>query len=254
MRTLYVNLMNEARRIAARYPQPGFNTTFQPELAASRKVFFSDPFVAAVRDEVKERLSEDFGHGLKHATSVSLDAGALLLIEARTRLADQGDAERLVGLVQIAGLLHDIERGEPDHAAAGANTAAWVLKDHSLTSEERGHVVRAIANHEAFGRNEPLADPAGQLISDALYDADKFRWGPENFTTTIWRMMDVWGISVGEMIERYPEGMMGLEKIKETFRTDIGREYGPEIIDLGLEMGNEIYRFLLGFAARDEAD
>lgn len=250
MRPEYVNLMNEARRIASRYRQPEFHASFKPELAVSRKIFFGDPLVAAVRDEVREWLNEDFGHGLRHATSVSLDAGALLLLEAQTRIAPLVETHRLVALVQVAGLLHDIERTEPDHARLGANTAAWILRDHSLTTEERGHIVRAIANHEAFGTNEPLLDPVGQLLSDSLYDADKFRWGPENFTTTIWRMMEVWDLSVEEMAERYPWGMRGLERVKETFRTDIGRTYGPDIIDLGIEIGNEIYRFLLDYITK----
>jgi hypothetical protein len=35
--------------------------------------------------------------------------------------------------------------------------------------------------------------------------------------------------------------MKGIEKIKETFRTSTGRQYGPEFIDQGIMIGNSIY-------------
>jgi hypothetical protein len=38
--------------------------------------------------------------------------------------------------------------------------------------------------------------------------------------------------------------MKGIAGIKETFRTDPGKTYGPEFIDLGLIIGEKIYEFL----------
>jgi hypothetical protein len=38
--------------------------------------------------------------------------------------------------------------------------------------------------------------------------------------------------------------MRGIAEIKGTFRTDPGRTYGPEFIDLGLRIGEKIYEFL----------
>ena len=39
--------------------------------------------------------------------------------------------------------------------------------------------------------------------------------------------------------------MSGTVRIIETFRTPTGRQYGPEIIETGMEIGKEIYRYLL---------
>ncbi len=39
----------------------------------------------------------------------------------------------------------------------------------------------------------------------------------------------------------FKEKMKGIEKIKETFRTDTGKRYGPEFIDQGITIGNAIY-------------
>jgi hypothetical protein len=38
--------------------------------------------------------------------------------------------------------------------------------------------------------------------------------------------------------------MEGVSGIKKTFRTETGKIYGPEFIDLGLKIGGKIYQFL----------
>jgi hypothetical protein len=45
-------------------------------------------------------------------------------------------------------------------------------------------------------------------------------------------------------MRRFPRGMEGISKIKETFRTETGKKYGPEFIELGLEIGWKVYQFL----------
>ena len=39
--------------------------------------------------------------------------------------------------------------------------------------------------------------------------------------------------------------MSGTVRIVETFRTPTGRQYGPEIVETGMEIGKGIYRYLL---------
>ena len=46
-------------------------------------------------------------------------------------------------------------------------------------------------------------------------------------------------------IAHYPKGMEGLEKIKKTFRTQAGQQYGPQFIDIGIAIGEELYRVIL---------
>ena len=57
-------------------------------------------------------------------------------------------------------------------------------------------------------------------------------------------MMSSRQIGIAELFGRFPWGMDGILKIKDTFRTNIGRQYGPEFIDLGVRIGKEIYRYL----------
>ncbi len=125
------------------------------------------------------------GHGLSHARKVAIDAGAIILIEGRPA-AETDNIDRAVLLAHIAGILHDIKRSGKNHARRGAEEAKEILKGFDLTDKEQKSVVDAIGNHEAFQPCTPLATPDVQLLSDALYDADKFRWGPDNFTEMIW--------------------------------------------------------------------
>jgi hypothetical protein len=79
------------------------------------------------------------------------------------------------------------------------------------------------------------------MVSDALYDADKFRWGPENFTGTLWLMVEAHSTPPEALHRTFLEKMKGIERIKETFRTDTGKQYGPEFIDQGITIGNAIF-------------
>ena len=36
-----------------------------------------------------------------------------------------------------------------------------------------------------------------------------------------------------------------MERVRDTFRSDTGRQYGPDFIEIGIDIGREIYRYLL---------
>jgi len=133
---------------------------------------------------------------------------------------------------------------ENKHASAGARAAREILYDFPLSPLEVNCVAEAIANHEAFSKPQTCETLTGQLVADSLYDADKFRWGPDNFTHTVWYMMSYHQVGIAELCGRFPWGVDGILKIKDTFRTNIGVQYGPEIIDLGVRIGKEIYQHL----------
>jgi hypothetical protein len=149
--------------------------------------------------------------------------------------------ESLVIDAIIAGLLHDIKRREQDHALRGSIEAEHILKELGVDGSSRSYITYAIRNHEAFKTTCDLDDKAGCMVSDALYDADKFRWGPENFSTTLWLMVAAHSTPLDALHRTFREKMKGIEKIKETFRTDTGKQYGPEFIDQGIAIGKVIY-------------
>jgi hypothetical protein len=227
-------------RIAADLGSPRFYLNHHRDVERSQRLFDCAPMVSHCLGIV-ETYGDCYGHGLLHVRKVAIDAGAIILLEMN-HAQPAIDIERLVMLAHLAGLLHDIKRDEKDHARAGAREASSILTGFALKKNECSAITRAIANHEAFQKPDALDEPAGQLLSDSLYDADKFRWGPDNFTETLWAMLDARKASLAAVLPRFPRGMEALRRIRETFRTPTGREYGPDFIDLGMEIGRRFYK------------
>ncbi len=245
MQPIYDLLRKRARQIVSGFPPPDFYRDHSQANEFSRSFFENDPLIERLRLFVHENLEDDFGHGWQHAVKVTIDAGALMYIEGRARAYSRSVLARRTQIVQCAGLLHDTKRKKKDHSRHGADFARSVLADYSLSRNEIDDVCIAIKNHEAFKTKIPINTVEGALISDCLYDADKFRWGPDNFTDTLWDMVSFYDPPLSEFMARYPRGMESLEKIKTTFRTKTGRKYGPQFIDLGLAIGRKLHDLIL---------
>ncbi len=220
--------------------RPQFYNEQSEAIRRSEEMLKTDDLIRKCHAHLDESQLE-CAHGLCHCEAVARDAGAIVLIEGRSRGMDQGDIDPLFIAAIIAGLLHDIKRREQDHAVRGSLEAEKILKSLSVDERSRSYISYAIRNHEAFKAVCELDDAAGCMVSDALYDADKFRWGPENFTGTLWIMVEAHQTPPETLHQTFREKMKGIEKIKETFRTETGRHYGPEFIDQGISIGNVIY-------------
>lgn len=231
-----------ARTIAAEVGTPRFYLEREREVTFSRELFTAEPLIAEGLRIVAER-GACLGHGLVHVEKVAVDSGALILIEQGGKVPDDR-IRRLVLLAHLAGILHDIRRTEKEHAMRGAEEAERLLRVFPLLGDERVSVTEAIRNHEAFRTCPAATGPAAQMISDALYDADKFRWGPDNFTETLWAMLASRDIPLQTLLPRFLAGVEGIRKIRDSFRTPAGREYGPDFIDRGLAIGERIYAAL----------
>jgi hypothetical protein len=241
MQSIYARLRERARQIVSTFPPPDFYRDESPACEFSKRFLKTDPAMIKLNKFVADQLDDNFGHGLHHALKVTIDAGALLFIEEQGADYDRSVLKRRIRVVQCAGLLHDIKRKKKEHAKLGAARAREILKDSPLAADEIEDVCRAIHNHEAFKKDMLTTTSKGALVSDCLYDADKFRWGPDNFTHTLWDMISVYNPPLSKFMARYPPGMEGLEKIKATFRTQTGKKYGPRFIDLGLAIGEKLY-------------
>jgi len=233
-----------AGEIAATFVAPRFCTELGGERDISRRMLSTDPTLERSREIVKMR-DEDFGHGLAHLEKVAIDAGAIVQHESARLGATPEQTDRAVFLVLLASILHDVKRRTPDHARQSALAAAEILADFPLEDDEREWIVRSIRNHEAFTEPTPVGCPEGQLLSDALYDADKFRWGPDNFTDTLWEMISPEDVPIRALLAHFPKGVDGVKKIAGTFRSETGRHYGPEFIEIGLAIGNKLYDELM---------
>ena len=244
MKDIYEEMIAASREIAASFPQPRFYLCCKEALDLSRTLFNEDAQVMKCRTVIQSELKGNASHGIDHSEKVALEAGALACIEGKRLSLDEPLGREACLLAQISGLLHDLRRGEKDHAKAGASAASRILGESCIFPEKEEYIVQAIANHEAFVEPRRMDSPVGQMISDALYDADKFRWGPDNFTLTLWEMLRFSKASLVPLIGRFPKKMEGISWIKETFRTETGKTYGPEFIDLGLKIGEKIYHLL----------
>lgn len=191
-------------------------------------------------------LENDFGHGIQHSELVCVDGAAIVQVEMKLRQKGPWPSSqplRNMQLIQIAGLLHDTKRKEQNHAAKGAVFARQILKEKpfDMTPLEIDIISTAIEQHEAFQILSPDAVPAS-LISDALYDADKFRWGPDNFTHTVWDMVIYQNMPITDFLKKFPTGMDKMAQIGKTFRTKTGKRFGPDFINIGLETGTRLFR------------
>ncbi len=240
MDPIYALIRTRAREIVARHPTPDFYVKCRWANDQSAQKFESDPIVTELCAFVAQHLDDDFGHGLEHAIKVSHDAGALMSIEGKSAGYPEKKLNRLIRNVHSASLLHDIRRKQKGHAEKGALYAENAIRVYPFSPSERNDICRAIEDHEAFKKRSPISNLEGALLSDCLYDGDKFRWGPDNFANTIWDMVTYYQTSLAKFISYYPRGMEGLSKIKKTFRTRTGKQYGPQIIDIGLSIGEEL--------------
>ncbi len=238
---LYEQLRGLSLQIAGTLAKPEFYRTFPREIAWSENALANDGQIRACRNHLDESLLE-CAHGICHCEAVARDAGALVMIEGRERGMAENNYTSLAHAAIMAGLLHDIKRREQDHAVLGSLEAERILSILAVDRRLTGYISYAIRNHEAFKAVCDLGDEAGCLVSDALYDADKFRWGPENFTTTLWTIVSSNDTPPRRLYDIFREKMKGIESIKETFRTVTGRRYGPEIIEQGITIGNAIYK------------
>jgi hypothetical protein len=240
MDAIYVQIRQLARQIASHYPIPDFYQDYTLENDLSHQFFEENPVIARLKEFIGDCIENDFGHGMNHATKVTVDAGTLMHIEGKSAGYTEDIINRKVLILQCAGLLHDIKRKEKNHAIKGADFARNILKDYPLNPAEIDDICISIQNHEAFKSTVKNNTAKGALMSDCLYDADKFRWGPDNFTHTVWDMVSFYNPPLSTFIDHFPGGMEGVLKIKNTFRTKTGKKYGPQFIELGIAIGTEL--------------
>ncbi len=236
---IYPVLRETASNAARRIGPPSFYRIHKKELEKSLLFFSESEVLVKCRSYLDESKMHP-AHGIRHGEMVAIEAGAVLQIESSA--GDRERTDELMLCAQIAGLFHDIKRNEEDHTAKGGIEAGKILEDFDLDARYKRYITAAIRNHEAFKEVLASEDEDAKLISDSLYDADKFRWGPDNFTTTLWLIMESSGTPARELYRNFLEKMKGVRRIKETFRTETGKRFGPEFIDLGIEIGDEIYR------------
>jgi len=244
MDLVYIRMRERARQIVAGFPPPDFYKDLSGPYNLSMQCFETNPVIVRLRRFVAEQIDNDFGHGMKHASTVAIDAGTLMFAEGQAAGYPEDMTLRFLTVVQCAGLLHDIKRKHKNHAKKGAFFAQEALKSFPLKETEIKMIHYAIRNHEAFKDNIIPDTSESDLFSSCLYDADKFRWGPDNFSDTVWDMISFFNVPLEKFIDNYAKGLDSIARIKKTFRTATGKKYGPQFIDLGLAVGEKLFEVI----------
>lgn len=239
--SIYPILKNKAVETAQKIDQPSFYLKHKKELDRSSLFLANNKILHKCWSYLDESKLHP-AHGILHSEKVAIEAGAILLIESVINNYETSEIEELLLCVQMAGLLHDIKRAEKDHTITGSIEAERILSDFDIEEHYKRYILAAVRNHEAFKKVMDSENRTARLISDSLYDADKFRWGPDNFTSTLWLMLESEGTPAEILYNNFQEKLEGIRRIKHTFRTETGKKYGPEFINLGIKIGNEIYK------------
>ena len=51
-------------------------------------------------------------------------------------------------------------------------------------------------------------------------------------------------VPLASFVKHYPRGIATMSKIKLTFRTETGKKYGPQFIDIGLAVGEKLIEII----------
>ena len=100
MDATYRRLKSRSREIVSHFPQPKFYEDFKQANDQSRTFFETHPIIIELKDIVAGHVDDNLGHGIHHAVKVTLDAGALMLVEGRQRAYEEDYLNRQLLLVQ----------------------------------------------------------------------------------------------------------------------------------------------------------
>jgi hypothetical protein len=235
-----VELKRHARELSHSRPQPAFVLECAEELSHASNLFFDHPLMLRLQNDALGFLNDACGLGVEHGKRVAVDAAALVLVEPSG--LNQEERRRLALLAEMAGLLHDSMRHEDDHPDKGADLCLRILRGYPLAPEERVWIAQAVSLHEA---DQPQAEGGpenARLLSGAVHDADRFRFGPDIFTATLWEFCECDDWTLEEIVRTFPKGPEHAGACAHGFRTEQGRRYGPAMLSEGLALAKDYER------------
>lgn len=225
---------DDACRLAQTLQRPRFAASFAKEIECARLAFFEETLICRLRDEALNFLYDDFGFGIEHSRAVAMDAAAIVLAETAAWPREQ--SRRMAILAILAGLLHDSTRLDEDSEAKAAELSQSILARYALTDEELTLVAGAIRDHDIREGYAPPSDPRAALLGAALYDADKFRYGPDIYVTSLWEFCDYEDMPTQHALKCFTAAESRLPELTGTFRSKPGRAFGEEHLECGARL------------------
>ncbi|MDD2220114.1 MAG: hypothetical protein PHS63_08570 [Desulfoplanes sp.] len=237
---IFEQLKNESKKLAAEY-LPDFYNDFATQHRRSKDLFFTNTLIGQCKADVLPffKNPERTTSAVEHAKKVAIDAGTLVLADGQGWSVQH--IKRLALLAQIAGLFHDICGQSSEHAQQSAEYARQVMHGYPLSEREKDMVAFAIRNHETARPEIKRDDHAYQRVSNAVYDADKFRWGADTVSTAQWEICATDTCSREKILTHFSESIRKIQSITSTFRTRTGQQYGPQFVKQGLTIAAHIH-------------
>ena len=192
-----------------------------------------------VVNKVKEYILKnetESGHGFEHLEYVATMAGYFAEKECKIKNISGQAKDDIVDMAIVAGLFHDIERhlgfGE-DHMIEAEKTTKAILKELNFDDKFIDIVSVVVKNHDHIDFNPE--DKISQIIFGSVFDPDHIRYGFER-EDTFWRMEEKRGVPPEKVIHDY----QFLLPFRNAWKTTLGKEIGPKIIDFGLAIAQEV--------------
>jgi hypothetical protein len=135
MTPIYSRIREHAREIAARFPEPAFYQDHSQSHSFSEDFFNSDPVITKLRHYLASHLEDNYGHGMEHATKVTLEAGVLMKIEGTAAGYAKKLLEARMRVVQCAGLLQIMLGWVPRMPAMFCRTTPFLLMKSKIYIE-----------------------------------------------------------------------------------------------------------------------
>lgn len=173
------------------------------------------------------------GHGYEHLRWVSTNGGYFADLECNVRSLESEIRKRLIKRSVLLGILHDIERyrGLKEHPIAGAKVGKQLMAQCKI---EDNYIPELILRHDEMGLFS-TGDIEFDVPFQSVFDADHILWGLER-EESFWLGRLRRGMPPEEAIHDYKY----LFALRNSFKTQHGKEIGPKFIDYGIAINQHI--------------
>jgi hypothetical protein len=231
----YEDIITEAKKHAQLLKSrlPGLPS--RKELSPYNSIIVKDyAYLDAKVQEHVSRKDTEPGHGYEHLRWVAPRSGYFADLESKARNIEDEIRERLIKRTVAVGLLHDVERYRgfgKEHAIEGSKVAKELLRKCSI---EDDYIPQIIMRHDEIDLFS-IGDIEFDVPFQSNFDADHILWGLER-KESFWKSREKRNIPPEEAVHDYQY----LFSLRNSFKTQRGREIGSKFIDFGIEISKHI--------------
>jgi hypothetical protein len=149
----------------------------------------------------------------------------------------------------VAGTLEDDFGHGLMHAVKVSHDAGTLVHiEAQLSGYDKDRLCRLVCLVQTAGLLHDIKrkrkDHSAHAATYAKKVLKKYPFSPEEIENICGAIQNHEAFKEDKFMDGYPQGMEKLETIKATFRTPTGKKFGPQFIDLGLAIGEELYEVI----------